>query len=45
MTRLIKTDSEILNLVLRSLYVNEVWENDFRYEKEHDLPLLEPENE
>ncbi len=45
MTILIKTDSEILNLVLKSLYVNEVWENGFHYEDVHKLPLPEPENE
>lgn len=33
MTRLIRTDSETLNLVLRSLYVNEVWENGLQYEE------------
>lgn len=44
MTKLIKTDSEILNLVLKSLYVNEVWENGMHYE-EIELPLQEPENE
>lgn len=44
MTRLIKTDSEILNLVLKSLYVNEIWENGFHYE-DYELPLPRPENE
>ncbi len=44
MTRLIKTDSEILNLVLKSLYVNEIWENGLHYE-EYELPLPEPGNE
>jgi hypothetical protein len=44
MTRLIKTDSETLNLVLRSLYVNEVWGNGLHYE-EFDLPVPKLEKE
>lgn len=30
-TKLIKTDSEILNLVLKSIYVNETWHDDFGF--------------
>ncbi|MFQ6107895.1 MAG: hypothetical protein ACE5QF_10000 [Thermoplasmata archaeon] len=44
MTKLIKTDSEILNLVLKSLYVNEVWENEILNE-EAELPFRRPDNE
>jgi hypothetical protein len=39
MTKLIKTDSEILNLVLKSLYVNEIWQDDFGFvEIENPMP-------
>jgi hypothetical protein len=44
MTRQIKTDSETLNLVLRSLYVNEVWENGLHYE-EFNLPVPRSEED
>ncbi|MFQ6128234.1 MAG: hypothetical protein ACE5QW_04965 [Thermoplasmata archaeon] len=37
MTKLIKTESEILNLVLKSLYVNQVWEEENGY-REIELP-------
>lgn len=44
MCKLIKTESETLNLILKSLYVNEIWGSVSQYE-EAELPLPKPENE